>query len=184
MASSAVDFRTTYAGLNTESAYIKKMESADENIEFESVEVADQKDITKPIKLTSTYTLEGCSEEISGKLYIDALLNEGTTKNPFTQTAREYSIFYPAPIKETVFIMMDIPEGYKVESLPEATIVTLPEKMAKFKYEVKEVNNQLHINSSLSIKETIIMPEYYDAVKEFYDLMIKKGKEKIVLVKG
>ncbi len=76
-----------------------------------------------------------------------------------------------------------IPEDYIVEEVPEKAVVTMPEKSAKFTYHIVNSGNILMINSKFEIKKTLFVAEDYASLKEFYNLMIQKHAEQVVLKK-
>lgn len=80
-------------------------------------------------------------------------------------------------------VNITIPEGYKVESLPEKMALQLPDGLGIFKYNISQKGNQLQLLVSSEIKVALILASYYESVKEFYGQMVAKESEKVVLSK-
>lgn len=178
---SANNYRSNYAEVRSNEEWMDKLESANENFVYDAIEVEnDEKGATRT---TESYTLEGYSEVIGDKIYIDALLGNGVSENPFISEVRQYPIFYPNKSSETVVINIDIPEGYQLESAPEKAVVSLPEKMGVFIFTPTVLENKLSLHYSFKISQPTISPAHYEAIKKFYDLAVAKSKEKIVLNK-
>ncbi|MNY64292.1 hypothetical protein D3C86_2013810 [compost metagenome] len=55
--------------------------------------------------------------------------------------------------------------------------------MGGFKYLVGSQNNMIQIGVTIDINQANILPVYYPTLKDFYQKMIEKQTEKIVLKK-
>lgn len=153
------------------------------NIEIDEVKVSNKTDINKPIVEVYKFESEDLAEEVGDKLYVNPLLFLGETNNPFKLDDRKYPIDYGTPWEDKISIVIEIPEGYKVESLPEKSGVVLPEKYASFKFLTSVKGNKIQIMSSVKMNSPIIPQTYYKAIKEFYKMIVEKHSEKIVLSK-
>ncbi len=106
-----------------------------------------------------------------------------TRKNPFRLPSRIYPISYAYPINEKNIIKFKIPEGYAVEELPEKLVISLPESAGKYSYSIKAVNDFLLISTSFKLNKLLFSPEEYVQIKTFYDAVIEKETEQVVLKK-
>jgi len=59
----------------------------------------------------------------------------------------------------------------------------MSDNLGVFKFQVTQVGNKIKTMSVVQINKAIITPEYYQELKEFYNQMIKKQTEKIILIK-
>ncbi|MBW3546273.1 MAG: hypothetical protein KY428_11875, partial [Bacteroidetes bacterium] len=66
---------------------------------------------------------------------------------------------------------------------PATTIVTMPDKSAIFRYSVAQLGNKLNVISAMQIKKPVYGAEEYLHLKEFYQLMLAKQNEQVVLKK-
>ncbi len=185
--------RTKYNNLNalnyrnnnnhvTEENLITKLEEK-YKFEIEDYKVANKKILGKPIVRSVKFISENLIEEINGKLYIEPILFLTAKTNPFKLKERKFPVDFTTPWKDRNTVSIQIPEGYKVESLPETLAIGLPGDLGVFKYQVKQVGNKIKTISVLQFNQAIISPEYYSALKGFYSELVKKQSEKIVLVK-
>lgn len=145
--------------------------------------IENESDIEKPLTYNIEEHLYNEVKFIEDKIIIDACLDAPYDENPFTEDTREYPIFYPYKINITRALQIKIPESYSLESSPEALAVRIGENDGNYIYDCKVVNNTILLTSTLSIKNDIILPQQYSSIKEFYDLIVAKNKEKIILVK-
>ena len=154
------------------------------NIEIDNFRVSNKLKIGKPIGQLVKFSSEDLIEEINGKLYITPLFFLAKNENPFKLEKRLFPVDFGLPWKEKDNVNIQIPEGYKVESLPESIAIGLPENKGVFKYQLTNVGNKIKVVSIFQINSSAISPTYYLALKEFYKKVVEKQTEKIVLVKG
>ncbi|MEO0337832.1 MAG: DUF3857 domain-containing protein [Bacteroidota bacterium] len=114
-------------------------------------------------------------------IYFNPMLNQAFEENPFKLEKREFPVDFTFPFNDRFVLVMDLPEGYTVEELPETVSMSLPEKGAQFVYSCKQVGQQITVNCSLKINKLIYMPEEYAGLKKFFDLIVEKQGEQIVL---
>ena len=163
--------------------WMETIESENENVEYNSISLDSENIDPKGVTLNENFVLSDIAEEIDGKIYINSLLNKNIETNPFVDEKREYPIFFNHIKDESITIQLEVPEGYQVASVPEEQVVTLPDDKGMFSYSVNNMGNKLVIQSRLKLSTDMIAPDVYPYVRELYDLVVAKGKEKIVLSK-
>ncbi|MFT7900857.1 DUF3857 and transglutaminase domain-containing protein [Tenacibaculum ascidiaceicola] len=159
---------------NTEETY---------NIEIENFKIFNAKDVNKSLTQKIKFTSEDFVEQINEKLYFSPLFFLATKENPFKSKERNFPIDFSIPWQDQFSISITIPEGYTVESYPEDIAIGLPDNLGVFIYKVLIQNNKIKLSSTVQFNSNIIAPQYYTIVKGFYNQLVKKQTEKIVLVK-
>jgi len=177
----ALNYRNNNNHITEESLIIKLEEEY--KLEIEDYKVVNNKILGKPVVRSVKFISEDLIEEINGKLYISPILFLTADTNPFKLKERKFPIDFTTPRKDKNTVSIQIPEGYKVESLPESIAIGLPENLGVFRYQVKQVGNKIKTISVLQFNQTVISHEYYSELKGFYNELVKKQSEKIVLVK-
>ncbi|MDF4204701.1 transglutaminase domain-containing protein [Maribacter sp. SA7] len=132
---------------------------------------------------TISFENENGLERIGEKIYVDPMLFLAIKENPFKMEKREYPIDFIFPRAEKINISLNIPEGYKVEYLPENLAIGLPEGKGIYNFTMKENGNNIQLVSSYEIKNAMFSPDYYTSIKEFYNQIVQKQTEKVVLTK-
>ena len=178
----AMGFRSEIESVKEEE-YLEKLENENGKIEVADYSRTNEKDIKLPIIETCSFTGSNLCEVIGGKIYINPLLFFTKNHNPFKQETREYPVDYGFPFVDKYNINIDIPEGYVVESLPKSTQFNMEENIGGFKFLANSSGNKIQFIISHQINTPIISPEYYSMVKNYYQGMIEKETEKIVLKK-
>ncbi len=165
-------------------------EQADDSSEFETendynlVKSENLDDIYQPIKLDHEITLYDCVKKVGDKIFIDAALDFGIEKNPFAAPQRDFPIFFSSKIRSTELAVIKIPDGYKVESLPEPVNLKLEQGGAALQYQAIEENGTIKISMRYSNKKVIYQSEFYPPLKELFQQAVGICKQKIVLVKA
>lgn len=177
----ALNFRKRTNALKEEDVISKLEEKY--LIEIKNFKVTNKRFLEKPINQRLKFTSDNLVERINGKLYIAPLLFLTKTKNPFKLENRKFPVDFERPWREKKTIVLQVPEGFQVESFPESMAIGLPDNLGVFKFQIKVIGSQINIISLMQINNGIIGQEYYQYLKEFYKKMIKKQSEKIVLIK-
>jgi len=140
-------------------------------------------ELYQPVKIDYDFESFDRLEEVEGKLYFSPMLYMAVKENPFKLNERNYPIDFEYPFKDRCIISIEIPEGYAVESIPEPISLTLSEGIGHFKYSVTSLGNKVQVSTEFSVNNSLVPPQYYLDLKEFYKLVIEKENEKIVLSK-
>lgn len=117
----------------------------------------------------------------AGAIYINPMLSQRISQNPFKDAERIYPIDFVYPQDNIYVGSIRIPEGYVAEALPKNMSLVLPEKSGKYTYIIDEVNGTIRIRSQLSITRTDFTPLQYSFLREFYKAIVQKNEELIIL---
>ena len=178
----AMSFRTEVSNTK-EDEYLEKLENENGKIEIADYSRTNEKDLKLPITETCSFTGTNLCELIGEKIYINPLLFFTQEHNPFKQETREYPIDYGFPFLDKYNINIDIPEGYMVETLPKSTQIDMQEGIGGFKFIANVSGNKIQLSVSHQINTPIVSSEYYPMLKDYYQGMVAKETEKIVLKK-
>ena len=179
----AYSFREKYANQNEEN-YLEKLENNLDGILINDYSVENRDtDMSKPVIETFTFTSENHCEIIGGKMFIDPLLFFTLKKNPFVQEKRQMPIYFGYPKQEKYNINLEIPEGYAVESIPKSMKIASEDNVILFVMNSQVEGNKIQIIITKEINAAIMEAEYYSNLKNFFQKIIDKQNEKIVLKK-
>jgi transglutaminase-like putative cysteine protease len=167
----------------TEDSYLEKLENENRKIEVTGYSRQNEKDLKLAVMETYSFTGSNLCEVIGGKIYVSPMLFFTEVKNPFQQEVREYPVDYGFPFMEKNTINIYIPEGYAIERLPDPTFITMQENLGSFRFNTNVVGNQIQISITNQVNTAIIAPAYYSMLKEYYQGIIDKENEKIILTK-
>ncbi|WP_167605364.1 DUF3857 domain-containing protein [Maribellus sediminis] len=122
-------------------------------------------------------------QESGDMLYVNPIVVERQKTNPFTLKERKYPVDFGFSSREDLVFIISLPEGYKVETLPEPIKVVLPEDGGSFTYLVQESPLGIQVLSKVEIKRSVFVDSEYAYIKELFDQIVKKQSEMIVLKK-
>ena len=166
-----------------EDVYLEKLENTNNKIEIKEYSLQNEKEVNLPMVETYSFVGNNLSELIGGKIYINPMLFFTQTQNPFKQENRAYPVDYGFPFQDKCAVNIQIPEGFKVESLPQSLTLTLNENLGIFKYLTSLNGNMIQISISNQINSSLVSSEDYADLKSYYQKMIEKQNEKIIIVK-
>jgi len=178
----ALDFREVYTNAD-KTDYLEKLENAIGDIEIDEHDVKNLKEIGKPVLESFSFTKEAQAEVIGDKLYFSPLFFLATSENIFKTEERVYPVDFGYPWKRKVMMNIKLPAGYEVESLPEAAAIRLPDNLGLYSFNISKTPTGISVVMSKEINTSVITPDKYSALREFYKMLVEKEKEKVVLKK-
>jgi hypothetical protein len=108
-------------------------------------------------------------------------LNIDNLENKFNQNKRLFPVEFDYPyIKQTKYSII-IPKGYTVKVLPKTLSIALPDDAGRFSYITSYSGNQVVVTIKQELKKTILPKDYYYLLKEFYNQIIMKLNEPILI---
>jgi hypothetical protein len=179
----AYSFREKNTQTNKEN-YLEKLENDLDGIQISDYVIENKDtDLSKPILETFTFTSNNHCEMIGNKMFINPMLLFALTKNPFFQEKRKMPIYFGYPKQEKYNINIEIPEGYAVESIPKAMKIATDDKVLLFTINALTEGNKIQIIITRDINAAVLAADYYEDLKQFFQKIIEKQNEKIVLKK-
>jgi hypothetical protein len=114
-------------------------------------------------------------------LYINPLIHLRIEENPFKLENRIYPVNYGKSSDRTLIYKFTIPENYQIEEMPASKAFGLPNNAARYVYNVQANGNVITITSMLSINQPLFSQNEYPNLREFYNQVVAKQAEQIVL---
>ena len=179
----ALETREEYTDI-TEEDKRKKIEIDKGETEISNLEISNLEVLGKPVSISYDFESFDQVEEIGDKLYFSPILFIGKKENPFKLEERNYPIVYEYPTKVRAIFNIEIPDGYSVEALPENANFGISDNAVTLKYNISTQEKMVKFMVEFSINETYIPIEQYRNLKGYYQLLIEKLNEKVVLVKS
>jgi hypothetical protein len=163
--------------------YIESLKKKLVGWDIENLDIKNVEKVSEVFQTNYNVTIGEHAQAASNLIYINPLLHRKADNNPFKLEERKFPVDFAAPTDETYILTLSIPEGYQVEELPKATIVSLPDGAGKFTYNVNVNGNTLQVVSKLSIRKTMFIGDEYQYLREFYNHIVTKHSEQVVLKK-
>ena len=158
---------------------VQKKYSAGAKIEEASIDSLSNYEV--PVGIKYKIEFKRNDEDV---LYINPTFGEGYKKNPFVATERDYPVEMPYASDETIYGTLEVPDGYVVDELPGQVMVKLNEGgKSYFEYRISQSGNLISFLTKIKLNRAFFKPEEYPALREFFNLVVKKQSEQIVLKK-
>lgn len=136
------------------------------------------------VEASMSVNIPNAAQVIDDMIYLTPTILPDFEENPLKLEERTYPVDLAYPITYDIVHFISMPEGYKVDELPESVRMKLANKGARFHYSVKQINEKsLQVVSKLTINQSTFSPEEYPALRNFFDLVVEKQAEQIVLRK-
>ncbi|WP_171595948.1 DUF3857 domain-containing protein [Marinifilum caeruleilacunae] len=178
----ALQFRDAIQN-KSEDELLETMDEAYELIDVESVELENLKNVEKNVVSKMEVELSEEVESVNDLIYFNPFVINKIDENPFTLEERKYPVDFTYPMDRTFMLELTVPEGYTLESKPAPARINLPEKSGQFMYSVNQTGNKIMVVSRFKINKRTFFFDEYANLKEFYNLVVAKHAEMLVLKK-
>lgn len=154
------------------------------DLDIEQLEVNGLDEADNKLMLSFELSRDDYGEDASDIIYFSPIVDPYFDKNPFKLEKREYPVEFnhPYTIRESIFLTL--PEGYTISELPKALMIKMPDNSAQYTYQVVKSGNGLFINTVFTLRKSQFLPEEYEGIKQFYQVIIDKQNELVVLEKS
>ncbi|MDC9724214.1 MAG: hypothetical protein PSN34_15800, partial [Urechidicola sp.] len=134
----------------------------------------------KPFTEEFEITIEN-DDTIGDKIILNPFFFSNLKENPFKLKSRLYPVDFGFTKKNEFIITINIPENYKLESMPLDKNILLSNNKGEMTYSSSFKNNKISMNFKYSIDATVFYSEEYQALKDFINQIIFLQNEPIIL---
>jgi hypothetical protein len=128
-----------------------------------------------------SFQTEMAISKTAEKLFILPFLNQVPQNNIFKQRERTLPVDMLYVFGDTYISHIEIPEGYKIESLPQE--INYNGKQSLLIYKAAQNGNSIDVVARYQYKKSIFEAKEYSILKKTYNDLIKALSEAIVLIK-
>jgi len=179
----ALDFRDNYQGFNSNDEYLTNFKEGKKGLKVVSHKIENLDSLYKMVKEEFEVVVNNAITEIDGELYITPLIYEQMKENPFKLSDRNYPIDFGYLRDKTIIVNYSFPQGYIVVNLPANAFLQLPGNTATLSCKSTVTEGKITIIYKISINKSIFVPTEYADLREFYNQIVNKSAEPIVLKK-
>jgi hypothetical protein len=181
-----------YGGLTAKKDFKEKgnekyLEEAKKDNSSWTIEKAEYKNTTEleaPMEAQYQVTLSDYVTKAGNMLYLKPMLSEGQKENLLKAKERLYPIDLAFPVEETFMATYELPKGYSIVEMPKNMTMSLPENTGRFSYLIALNENKLTVTSRVQLRKSLYFAEEYPFLQEFFDKMVAKHGEQVVLKKN
>jgi hypothetical protein len=144
---------------------------------------ANTADVAEPFKEAYEVSIGDQVTAAGDIIYVNPFLVLQIDENPFKLETRQYPVDFGSSMETLLISKITIPPGYVVDELPKSAVLKLPENAARYMYNLTLTGDQITLTSSLQLNNSLFSQEEYPHLREFYNLVVAKQAEQIVLKK-
>lgn len=167
----------------TEEELLENLQNDIVGLLIEDVKVDEMESDDLYITYDYNITYKNGIDKIGDNLYITPLLYESNVENPFKLKTRELPLDLSYPIETKTIVNIDIPDGYVAASVPESVKFVYNTDRGFYKYVTKVIGQKITTIATFKLNQSVILPKDYVALKDFFESIVEKDAEKIVLKK-
>ncbi|MCU0348323.1 MAG: DUF3857 and transglutaminase domain-containing protein [Saprospiraceae bacterium] len=140
---------------------------------------------TKTFYDTLQINIPNAAQVTGDYLYLPPVVYSEFDENLFKVKERNYPVDIPYPFLSQVVMNLTMPAGYVMESHPEMTDFSIPAGGGNFFFGIATKPGGVYqFSTKVNVSKQLFTPAEYPALKEMFDLLVKKQGEMIVLKKG
>jgi hypothetical protein len=176
--------RQEYQNAASEAEFLKDYKSSKPGLEITNYKIKNLEEPLETLEETMDITIEDNVEETGDVAYFMPLLFERTKENPFRLEERNFPVDFAYPTEENYRIMIELPEGYKLEKLPKSQKFALPNNDGGFTIIYDQAENKIAIRSKITLSKSTFTADEYFNLKELFKNIVAKQAEQIVFKKS
>jgi len=179
----ALDARKDFKTFNSNDDYLKSIEDHNLGLSIENYSMTDFDSIYKPLSETFSIVLKNRVIKTNNKLFVSPIPFDRWTENPFKAETRAYPIDFTTPTEKTFMFQLAVPEGYSLEQLPKNVKMTMKDNAASIQMISSFTDNNIQVLFKCFINKPTFQVTDYLELKAFFDELVKKQSEMIILKK-
>jgi hypothetical protein len=179
----AVAVRTQTAGEDGKDALTESLLERFPESKTEGLQLVLPENPVDAVKSGYKASVPGAAQAFNDFIYFSPCILPYFEENPFQKAERHFPVDLAHPFDVRDVFIVEIPEGYALEEMPEAASFALPGKAGSFEFTPTETTGKVNLVYSLRLDKTHFEPEEYPALKQFLDLVVEKQGEQFVFRK-
>jgi len=175
--------RDHYKTFNSQDEYLKSIESKYVGLSIDNFKITGIDSIQQPLTEDFAVTLKNKVTKANNQIFINPIMFDKYTENPFKAEERAYPVDFVTPIEETQMFILELPNGYTIDQLPKNTKMVLPENTGSFQMLSSLNDNKVQVLFKLNINKPVFIQSEYQNLKAFFDELVKKQSEMLIVKK-
>ncbi len=164
--------------------YLEEVRKENASWVIEKAEYTNTDNPDAPMRAQYQITLNDYVTKAGNMLYLKPMLSEGQKENLLKAKERQYPIDFAHPMEETFMATYEFPKDYSIVEMPKNIALNLPENAGKFTYLTAVNENKITLTSRIQFRKALYYAEEYPFLQEFFDKVVAKHQEQIVLKKN
>lgn len=177
----AYDVRKKFEAATDVDEYIENFNLTKDDLIIQEATFTNIDSIYKPVAESYKVSIENVLIRTDSLIYLSMMSLESLKKNPFNNKIREYPIDFIYPRERSGMISISLPQDVEVIEMPKPLILSMPDKSIDYVYSLTQLGNKLILNYRLRINNPIINILQYENLRVFYEYIIEKEAEPVII---
>jgi hypothetical protein len=141
--------------------------------------IENTKDSDKPFMVSFDVTLPDFSSGVGSRRLVPLAILEMGDRNPFQHEGRKFPVYYHYPYQEIDRITFELPDGMRIESVPDARFQQPLFGYYSTTWEKKD--KAVVMNRSFAVLGVFFKTDYYSELRDFYSKVATGDQDNVVL---
>lgn len=150
--------------------------------EVELTKQPDWKNSSLPLTAEYTLKVQGWISAAGRRALLPVGLFSAPEKHLFDHANRVYPIYFEFPFQRADDIMIDLPLGWQISSVPEPS--KLDAKAITYTLDAKNEKGALHLNRALVVDLLLLPQDKYQALRQVFQVVRTVDEEQVALSPG
>jgi len=177
----AIDFRKKYQKFNSKEEYVKSFEMEHKGLSVTDCNFTNLDSIYLPLQESYDVKIKNNVTTAGNMVYINPLLYEQVTSNPFKSEERKYPVDFVYPSEKTYILKLELPEGAQVAELPKPLSMKLQDGSASVRYRIDANANFVQLSYKFTLDKAVYTEKEYGDLRALFSELVKKNAEQIVI---
>ncbi len=176
----ASSLRNRFRTAKDSAEFVSNLETSEE-IKVNDLRFNQMDNFSPQVEETITFEKEGTMND--NLIYLNPMIFLHVEKSPFTQAERKLPVELPYTEQVTLSVSIDIPEGYAVDEVPKPLTVKTEDGSGKCRYNIQAQGNRVMLIYTFSYDKLTYAAQEYQGLKAFWEAIVEKNNEMLVLKK-
>ncbi len=163
--------------------YKESLEKEHKGFKITDINVGEMDSAKISLNISLNILQENYSEKSSDIAFFNPAYRPFISENPFKLEKREYPVEFDYPYSVQQAYSISFPECYTITEIPKSIVSRSPDGNLRYIYNISQLGNTVILNIIFTLNRTLFLPEEYETLKKFFQLMMDKQGELIVLKK-
>ncbi|GCC51159.1 DUF3857 domain-containing protein [Chryseotalea sanaruensis] len=165
-----------------ETEYVKNLTDVHQ-IEVLKSEFSNANELAKSFKEVHDVVATDRANVATNTIYFNPVFFNKVKENPFKSEDRKYPVDFGLSFDQMYILKLTIPDGYVVDEAPQPKVIGLPDGAGRFTYSFTQMGNTISLINNLQINKSVFNQVEYASLREFYNQVVAKQAEQVVLKK-
>jgi hypothetical protein len=177
----AFDFRKNYFRYNDQDEYLRSLEKNNPGLTITGASISNMEDLYVPVKAEYKVRIDGAASRIDNEVFINPMIFDALRENPFKDNKRVYPVNFPRRTDNKVILNLALNEKQTLITAPGSSSGKTRSNSLSYSYETSNTGSNIRVEYNFRINEMTILQQQYNELREFYNQVVRKHQEPLII---